>query len=97
MLCQQIGHPPAGPSPPGMQPPGCEARSPGRRPQPEGGAGAGARGPALTGPETGYGAVYHTEILLLFATLVAIGPLVRRTGVPRARPSTSFGLAEFPG
>ena len=58
---------------------------------------AGALGPALTGPETGYGAVYHTEILLLFATLVAIGPLVRRTGVPRARPSTSFGLAEFPG
>ncbi|MFN3231225.1 MAG: BCD family MFS transporter [Alphaproteobacteria bacterium] len=55
----------------------------------------GALGAALTGPVVGYGAVYNLEILLLFATLVAIGPLV---GSNRsARPSSKFGLAEFPG
>jgi BCD family chlorophyll transporter-like MFS transporter len=37
----------------------------------------GKLGPALTGPATGYGAVYHLEILVLFAALVVIGPLVR--------------------
>jgi BCD family chlorophyll transporter-like MFS transporter len=54
-------------------------------------------GPALTGPAVGYGFVYHLEILLLFATLVAIGPLVRVVRTCPARPSQSFGLAEFPG
>lgn len=54
-------------------------------------------GPALTGPAVGYGAVYHLEILLLFATLVAIGPLVRVPRTAPTRPSQSFGLAEFPG
>jgi len=59
-------------------------------------AAQGALGPALTGPAVGYSAVYHIEILLLFATLAAIGPLV---GTTRAgRPGSSpFGLAEFPG
>lgn len=37
----------------------------------------GSLGPALTSAATGYGAVYQIEIVLLFATLVAIGPLVR--------------------
>jgi BCD family chlorophyll transporter-like MFS transporter len=37
----------------------------------------GSLGPVLTGAATGYGAVYQIEIVLLFATLVAIGPLVR--------------------
>jgi len=37
----------------------------------------GSLGPTLTGAVTGYGAVYQIEIILLFATLVAIGPLVR--------------------
>jgi MFS transporter, BCD family, chlorophyll transporter len=55
----------------------------------------GALGPALAGPATGYSFVYHIEIALLFATLVAIGPLVQ--SAPRARPSSRFGLAEFPG
>jgi BCD family chlorophyll transporter-like MFS transporter len=61
-------------------------------------AAAGALGPALTGPGTGYSVVYHIEIALLFATLVAIGPLVRsaRSRVSQP-PSTNFGLAEFPG
>jgi BCD family chlorophyll transporter-like MFS transporter len=37
----------------------------------------GSLGPTLTGASTGYSAVYQIEILLLFATLIAIGPLVR--------------------
>jgi BCD family chlorophyll transporter-like MFS transporter len=54
-------------------------------------------GPALTGPAVGYGFVYHLEILLLFATLVAIGPLVRSAQAVRTRSTQAFGLAEFPG
>lgn len=38
----------------------------------------GALGSALARPATGYSFVYHIELYLLFATLVAIGPLVRR-------------------
>jgi BCD family chlorophyll transporter-like MFS transporter len=57
---------------------------------------SGALGDAMTGPEAGYGVVYHIEILLLFAALVALGPLVRNAGVP-ALPKTRFGLAELPG
>jgi len=37
------------------------------------------------------------EILLLFATLVAIGPLVRPASESAPLPSTRFGLADFPG
>jgi BCD family chlorophyll transporter-like MFS transporter len=59
-------------------------------------ASSGALGPALTGPATGYGAVYHLEILVLFAALVAIGPLVRQPGAqPILQPT--LHLAEFPG
>lgn len=58
---------------------------------------AGWLGPALHGPATGYGAVYYFEIVLLFATMAAIGPLVRTTRVTRPRPTSGFGLAEFPG
>lgn len=57
----------------------------------------GALGPAFTGPAVGYGVVYQIEIFLLFATLVAIGRLVRPAGVPRLRRSSKFGLAELPG
>jgi len=60
-------------------------------------AAGGVLGPALTGPAVGYGVVYHIEIALLFATLVAIGPLVRPAGAPAPRPSSRFGLAEMPG
>jgi BCD family chlorophyll transporter-like MFS transporter len=60
-------------------------------------AAAGDLGPALVAPATGYGAVYHIEIALLFATLVAIGPLVRPASAPAHPPPTSFGLAQFPG
>jgi BCD family chlorophyll transporter-like MFS transporter len=37
----------------------------------------GVLGEALATQATGYGAVYLTEIILLFATLAALGPLVR--------------------
>lgn len=57
----------------------------------------GLLGAAMTGPATGYGVVYHIEILLLFAALVAVGPLVRYARDPRPRPAGTFGLAEIPG
>ncbi len=57
----------------------------------------GLLGRALTGPTVGYSVVYHIEIALLFATLVAIGPLVRSSHVKPTRSPSKFGLAEFPG
>ncbi len=57
----------------------------------------GALGPALSDASVGYYAVYHIEILLLFAALVAIGPLVRPPGVPADRPGAKFGMIEIPG
>ncbi len=39
---------------------------------------SGALGPAINGQASGYLAVYEVELLLLFITLIAIGPLVRR-------------------
>jgi BCD family chlorophyll transporter-like MFS transporter len=45
----------------------------------------GAFGAVLATPATGYGAVYLLEVALLFATLAAIGPLVRPTAAhPRS-------------
>jgi len=59
---------------------------------------SGALGEALAGAGTGYSVVYHLEIGLLFATLVALGPLVRRRAAAAPGPAaTRFGLAEFPG
>jgi MFS transporter, BCD family, chlorophyll transporter len=62
---------------------------------------AGWLGEALQSPATGYATVYHLELALLFATLIVLGPLVRRGAIPRrsAAPSSfspRFGLAEFP-
>lgn len=59
---------------------------------------SGAWGTALDTPATGYSFVYHTEIGLLFVTLIVLGPLVRRSGPPtpmdiNQRP---LGLADFP-
>ncbi|MDX2288138.1 MAG: BCD family MFS transporter [Hyphomicrobiaceae bacterium] len=54
-------------------------------------------GPVLIDPSVGYSVVYHIEIALLFATIVAIGPLVRPLGAPRLQTPTRFGLAEMPG
>jgi len=60
-------------------------------------ADAGRLGPAMQGPATGYSTVYHIEIALLFAALVAIGPLARHAGGEIKRAPGKFGLAEFPG
>jgi BCD family chlorophyll transporter-like MFS transporter len=54
-------------------------------------------GSVLATPVTGYSFVYHLEVALLFAALVAIGPLVRRTSRREAAASPQFGLADFPG
>jgi len=56
----------------------------------------GALGPVMTNAATGYSVVYHIEIALLFATLVAIGPLVRSGVDTRSSPTHDYGLAEFP-
>ena len=56
----------------------------------------GLLGPAFADPDAAYGVVYHIEIALLFATLVAIGPLVRYVR-DAANNNRTFGLAEFPG
>jgi BCD family chlorophyll transporter-like MFS transporter len=56
----------------------------------------GALGSALASPVTGYSAVYHLEMFLLFVTLVAIGPLVGRRAAAPTVPR-KFGLADLPG
>ena len=60
-------------------------------------AARGALGPALTDPSTGYVVVYHVELVIMFATLVALGPLVRPIGSRAEQRSGKFGLAELPG
>ena len=66
---------------------------------------SGALGAAFSGPATSYGIVYHLEIGLLFAALVAIGPLAKHApGPSRIREAQEinkqgerrFGLSEFP-
>ena len=59
---------------------------------------SGAWGETLATPATGYSFVYHTEIGLLFATLVILGPLVRRSGplTPPKSDHRPLGLADFP-
>jgi MFS transporter, BCD family, chlorophyll transporter len=55
----------------------------------------GELGSATTGPAAGYVTVYQIEIVLLFATLAVIGPLVR--GGKRSTRQPGFGLAQYPG
>lgn len=62
----------------------------------------GLLGQALSNTATGYSVVYHIEIAMLFATLVAIGPLVRHA-VPgpeqnrfQSRHAQAFGLDDLP-
>lgn len=51
-------------------------------------------GEGLVSASVGYSVVYHLEILLLFLTLIVIGPLVK---VSSNRPAVQkFGLAELP-
>lgn len=58
---------------------------------------SGAMGPAFEGPQVGYAAVYALEIILLMATLVAIGPLARHQRPSERKPLERFGVAELPG
>jgi len=59
-------------------------------------ANTGRLGEALANPATGYSVVYHLEILLLFMTLVALGPLVRTVTTNRDRGAGKIGLADLP-
>jgi MFS transporter, BCD family, chlorophyll transporter len=57
----------------------------------------GLLGEALNSPVTGYSMVFHIEMYMLFAVLIALGPLVARG---RRRPvdeHSRFGLAQLPG
>jgi BCD family chlorophyll transporter-like MFS transporter len=56
----------------------------------------GSLGPGLTSAFVGYSFVYHLEVVLLFGTIITIGPLVR-TGARQNAQTTPFGLAELPG
>jgi MFS transporter, BCD family, chlorophyll transporter len=57
----------------------------------------GALGDVLTDPALAYSFVYHIEIALLFATIIALGPLVR-ISFYHNNPKTAQGIAlpEFP-
>ncbi len=68
-------------------------------------ANAGWFGEVLQHPATGYSAVYHLELAMLFATLIVLGPLVGKRRAAASMSSTSsttstttgkFGLAEMP-
>jgi BCD family chlorophyll transporter-like MFS transporter len=59
-------------------------------------AARGALGQTLATPATGYECVYLLEIVLLFATLAALGPLVRPAGERAASTTARLRLAEFP-
>jgi BCD family chlorophyll transporter-like MFS transporter len=60
-------------------------------------AARGAFGEALMGPAVGYSFVYLAEILFLFATLIAIGPLVRSGDTQRRKEPPGFELVPTPG
>lgn len=58
---------------------------------------AGHLGEALQSVVTGYSFVYHLEMYLLLAVLIALGPMARRGLSRDPNSSTRFGLAELPG
>ena len=60
-------------------------------------AAKGTFGEALSGPAIGYSVVYHIEIALLFATLVAVGPLVRGAREMLSASGQDLKLSGFPG
>jgi len=60
-------------------------------------ASSGALGSSLDAPATAYSFVYHIEIYMLFAVLIALGPLVRSIRQTQAQTNRiGFGLAELP-
>jgi BCD family chlorophyll transporter-like MFS transporter len=56
---------------------------------------SGAIDPLLDDAVAAYGAVYHLEILLLFISLIALGPVVRKAW-QQPEENKPFGLADFP-
>ncbi len=60
-------------------------------------AASGALGEALVSPATGYAIVYAIEIVLLLATVVAIGPLVRSPRATQDGLTDSFNLLSSNG
>jgi BCD family chlorophyll transporter-like MFS transporter len=56
---------------------------------------AAAGSDTLSAPAIGYSVVYHTEIALIFLTLIALGPLVRTRALTPREP-VKMGLADFP-
>ena len=60
-------------------------------------AAKGVFGEALSGPSMGYSVVYHIEIALLFATLVAVGPLVRTAREALSLSARNLNLSELAG
>jgi BCD family chlorophyll transporter-like MFS transporter len=58
---------------------------------------SGVLGTALSSPAIGYSVVYHIEIAMLFATLVAVGPLVRSARAPMTQARPNLNLAELSG
>lgn len=58
----------------------------------------GALGPVLSVPAMPYASVYVVEIVVLFCTIVALGPLVVRRAslLTVEQPASSFGLADIP-
>jgi MFS transporter, BCD family, chlorophyll transporter len=59
-------------------------------------AATGSLGSAFADRSMPYSVVWHIEIGLLFATLVALGPLVRRSTHSQNGGARPFGLQEFP-
>jgi BCD family chlorophyll transporter-like MFS transporter len=59
---------------------------------------SGTLGEALNTAAVGYSFVYHLEIALLFATLIALGPLIRISfqSQPTHGADGKIGLADFP-
>ena len=58
---------------------------------------SGVWGAGLDTPATGYAFVYHSEIGLLFVTLIILGPLVRVSApLDTSEKPPALGLAEFP-
>lgn len=60
-------------------------------------ANTGMLGEVLANPATGYMAVYHAEIIILFITLIIIGPLVRPARRDVDHNNARIGVANFPG
>jgi BCD family chlorophyll transporter-like MFS transporter len=56
----------------------------------------GSLGPAMSQPSVPYSVVYHIEIAALFATLVALGPLVAPRRVVNREAPGRLGLADLP-